>query len=234
MIFRQLFDRESCTYSYLLADSESREAALIDPVVDLHERDVTLIEDLGLRLIYALDTHVHADHITGSGALRERLGARTVISAAAGLDCVTVSAHHGQIISVGDLDLELRQTPGHTDSCGSYVLRQGGQTYVFTGDTLLIRGCGRTDFQEGDAGRLYHSVHDQIYTLPDETLIYPGHDYQGRTSSTVGEEKAHNPRLRLGTTEAQFKAIMDGLGLAYPKRIDEALPANRACGRSPA
>ena len=231
LIFRQLFESESCTYSYLLADPATREAVIIDPVVDCHERDVALINALGLTLIYAMDTHVHADHVTGSGALRERLGARTVISEAAGLDCVTVSATHGQRFSLGELEVEFRQTPGHTASCGTYVLRDGGQTYAFTGDALLIGGCGRTDFQGGDANQLYRSVYEQIFSLPDETVVFPGHDYKGRIQSSVAEEKAHNDRLRLGTTQDEFCQIMAALNFARPKRMDEALPANMTCGR---
>src|SRR5690606_5195679 len=228
MLFRQLFDLESSTYTYLLADEETREAVIIDPVLEQVERDLTLLDELDLRLVYALDTHVHADHVTGAGTLRERTGAKTVLSERAGVGCADVYVKDGDRIPFGRYHLEVRETPGHTDGCLTYVT--GDHAMAFTGDALLIRGSGRTDFQQGSAPVLYRSVHQKIFTLPDECLLYPGHDYKGRTVSSVGEEKKHNPRLGGGRTEAEFVDIMSKLQLAYPKKIDVALPANLYCG----
>jgi glyoxylase-like metal-dependent hydrolase (beta-lactamase superfamily II)/rhodanese-related sulfurtransferase len=231
MIFRQLFDRQTCTYTYLLADADTKEALLIDPVREQVDRDITLLEELGLTLRYTLETHIHADHVTSSAVLRQRLGSRSVVSSAGGANCADVQADHGETIKVGHIELEVRHTPGHTDGCVSYVLSD--RSMVFTGDTLLIRGCGRTDFQQGDASRLYNSVHDQIFSLPDACAVYPGHDYKGRTRSSVAEEKAFNARLGGGKTEAEFVEIMDQLKLADPAKIDVAVPANLKCGWLP-
>lgn len=228
MLFRQLFDRESSTYTYLLADDKTREAVLIDPVREQVERDVELLEELDLRLVYTLETHVHADHVTSSGLLRQRLGSQTVLSAAAGAGCPDVLIEDGQTLKIGALEIEARHTPGHTNGDVSYYVPAAKM--IFTGDALLIRGCGRTDFQQGDPSRLYRSIHERIFTLPDETAIYPGHDYEGRTVSSVAEEKKLNPRLGAGKTEAEFRRIMEGLNLAYPKKIDVAVPANMQCG----
>ncbi len=228
MIFRQLFDAESSTYTYLLADALTREAVIIDSVLEQVERDVTIVRDLGLRLLYALDTHVHADHVTGAGALRERLGCKTVLSERAGVGCADLLVKQDDIIAFGQERLQVRETPGHTSGCISYVTVD--YAMAFTGDALLIRGCGRTDFQGGDAHALYQSVHRQLFTLPPTTLIYPAHDYQGRTASTVNEELRLNPRLGYGKTEAGFVEIMKNLQLAYPRQIDVALPRNLHCG----
>jgi len=228
MLFRQLFDLESSTYTYLLADEDSREAVLIDPVIEQVERDLTVIRELGLRLTHVLDTHVHADHVTGAGTIRERTGAKAVLSERAGVGCADVYVKEGDRIRFGRYELEVRETPGHTNGCLTYVM--SNHAMAFTGDALLVRGSGRTDFQQGDAHTLYHSVHEQIFTLPDACLLYPAHDYKGRTVTTVAEEKQHNPRLGGGKTEPEFVAIMAGLNLAYPKKIDVALPANLQCG----
>lgn len=228
MLFRQLFDAETSTYSYLLADEESREAVLIDSVREQVDRDAQLIAELGLTLCYVLDTHVHADHVTGAGILRTRLGTKTVVANSAGVDCADVFVGHGDRLSFGQHALLVRQTPGHTAGDLTFVLE--GETMAFTGDALLIRGCGRTDFQQGDARTLFRSVHEQIFTLPDQTLLYPGHDYRGRTVTTVGEEKVHNPRLGGGRSQDEFVTIMSELRLPYPKKIDESLPANEQCG----
>lgn len=228
MIFRQLFDRQTCTYTYLLGDAATGDAVLIDPVREHVDRDLQIIEELGLTLKYTLDTHVHADHVTGAGLLRERVGAQTVISRAGNAPCASTSVAHGDRIEFGGETLEVRATPGHTASCVSYYSAANG--IIFTGDALLVRGCGRTDFQQGDSGQLYQSIHTQVFTLPDETRIYPGHDYKGRTMTTVAEEKAHNPRLGGGRTVEEFGQIMDDLGLAPPAHIAEALPANQNCG----
>ncbi len=223
MIFRQLFDRETCTYTYILGDEATREAVVIDPVRELVDRDVQLLEELGLQLKFVLETHVHADHVTSSSLLRRRLGARTVVSARGGAACCDRPVEDGDQVRFGGRSLTVRTTPGHTDGCVSYVLDD--QTMVFTGDTLMIRGCGRTDFQEGSPAKLWASVHEKIFTLPEDCAIYPGHDYKGRTRSSVAEERAHNPRLGGARTLEEFTAIMDGLGLAYPQRIDVAVPA---------
>jgi glyoxylase-like metal-dependent hydrolase (beta-lactamase superfamily II) len=233
MIFKQLFDSNTSTYTYLLGDEKSKEAVIIDPVAEHVERDLKLIEELGLELTYVLDTHVHADHVTGSGKLRERTGAKTVLGKDALVACADLGLADGDKIPFGAYEVEVRSTPGHTDGCTSFVVDNEGQYMAFTGDALLIRGCGRTDFQQGSASRLFNSVHTQIFTLPDNTLIYPGHDYKGHMSSTVGEEKAHNPRLNADITEADFVGIMDALKLAKPRLIDVAVPANQACGFAP-
>jgi glyoxylase-like metal-dependent hydrolase (beta-lactamase superfamily II)/rhodanese-related sulfurtransferase len=231
MFFRQLFDRDSSTYTYLLADETTKEAVLIDPVADRIDRDIKLIEELGLELLYTLDTHVHADHVTASGLLRQRTGAQTVHSKNAEVECVDVALEHGDTIRFGKHVIEGRATPGHTAGCMTYVLEANRTTYVFTGDTIFVRGCGRTDFQNGSAKTLYKSVHEQIYSLPDDAKIYPGHDYKGHSSSTVAEEKALNPRLRVSNDEAIFVAIMNDLKLSNPKLMHVAVPANLAGGR---
>ncbi len=231
MLFRQLFDRETCTYTYLLADTETREAVLIDPVREHFERDSQLLDELELTLTHVLDTHVHADHITSSGLLRRARGCRTAVSAHGGASCPDLLLEDGDVIQFGQHALEVRTTPGHTSGCVTYVLDD--HTMAFTGDTLMIRGCGRTDFQEGDARTLYRSVHEKIFSLPDETTLYPGHDYKGRTATTVAEEKRFNPRLGGGKTVEAFVVIMDNLNLSYPKRIDVAVPANLECGLLP-
>lgn len=228
MLFRQLFDLETSTYSYLLADERTREAVLIDSVREQLERDTTLIAELELRLLYTLETHVHADHVTASGLLREKLGSKVAVGAQSGVENADLRLADGEVLRFGSHRLEVRATPGHTDGCVSYVCAEAGM--AFTGDALLVRGCGRTDFQQGDARRLFRSVRERILTLPDATLLYPAHDYRGRTVTTVAEEKRHNPRLGLARSEAEFAEIMRGLQLAYPKRMDEAVPANLRSG----
>ena len=236
MIFRQLFDQTSCTYTYLLASRHGGEAVLIDPVLEQVERDLRLVAELGLELVHTLETHVHADHVTGASVIRERLGTRSVVAAEGGASCGDVHVRDGDRVSFGRHALLVRTTPGHTDGCLSFVLEDAEPSpgaaplMVFTGDALLIRGCGRTDFQQGDPHRLWRSVHDKLFSLPPTTRVYPGHDYKGHTVSTVAEERAHNPRLGGGKTEAEFVAIMQGLRLAQPKKIDVAVPANLECG----
>ncbi len=232
MLFRQLFDRDTCTYTYLLADEETGDAVLIDPVLEQVERDLQLLRELGLTLRYAIETHVHADHVTGGGRLRDETGCQTVVSRFAEADCADRHVEDGTSIPFGRYALEARETPGHTDTCVTYVLQD--RSMAFTGDALLVRGCGRTDFQQGDPRRLYESVHRQIFTLPDNCAIYPGHDYKGRPCSSVGEEKRFNPRLGGGKTVEEFVAIMEALDLAPPKRIAVAVPANQNCGVRPA
>ena len=228
MLFRQLFDQDSSTYTYLLADQETGEAVIIDPVIEQHDRDATLIQELELRLLYALDTHVHADHVTGSGLLRQRFGARTVVSERAGVTCADLLVKDGDRVHFGKHELEIRETPGHTRGCLTYVMHESRM--AFTGDALLIRACGRTDFQNGSSEELYRSVRERVFTLPDDTSIYPGHDYKGRTVSTVGEEKRLNPRLGGATTLADFARLMSELELPYPRKMDVAVPANLFCG----
>ena len=228
MFFRQLFDRETCTYTYLLADPQSREAVLIDPVLEQADRDEEIIKQLGLTLRMTLETHVHADHITGGGLLAQRLGSQTAVSYQ-GQTCADLQLRDGDVITFGAHQLQVRATPGHTNTCITFVT--GDLDHAFTGDALFVRGCGRTDFQAGDAATLYQSVHNRILSLPDDTLIWPGHDYKGRTCSTVAEEKAFNPRLGAGNSQAEFIAIMNGLNLAPPARIDVAVPGNLRCGK---
>ncbi|KAL9322135.1 hypothetical protein ACSQ67_010188 [Phaseolus vulgaris] len=220
LLFRQLFEKESSTYTYLLADAShpERPALLIDPVDRTVDRDVSLIEQLGLKLVYAMNTHVHADHVTGTGLIKSKVpGVKSVISKASGATA-DIYVEPGDKVRFGDLFLEVRATPGHTKGCVTYVTGdapdQPQPRMAFTGDTVLIRGCGRTDFQ--------------ICTLPKSTLIYPAHDYRGFTVSTVGEEIQHNPRLT--KDEEKFKNIMANLNLQYPKMIDIAVPANMVCG----
>ena len=231
MIFRQLFDHDTWTYTYLLADSETRDAVIIDPVLERADRDLLLMKELELKLVYTLDTHVHADHVTGSGQIRYRTEARSVASAAANVPCVDHRVLDGSRLRFGNYEIEVRSTPGHTSGCVTYVVIAANRTLVFTGDSLLVRGSGRTDFQKGDPRILYRSVHQKIYTLPDNAIIYPGHDYQGRTSSTVAEEKQYNPRLNTSVTESQYVEIMNNLNLEDPKLMDMAVPANQACGQ---
>jgi glyoxylase-like metal-dependent hydrolase (beta-lactamase superfamily II) len=227
MMFRQLFDAEPSTYTYLLADPSTHEAVLIDAVREHVDRDLRLLDELGLTVVYVLDTHVHADHVTAAGLLRDRTGARTVAGRHSA-PCADVHVAHGDVLRVGAIEIQVLETPGHTDDSVSYLVGDR----VFTGDALLIRGNGRTDFQNGDAGQLYDSITRVLFALPDATLVYPGHDYKGMTVSTIGEEKRWNPRVA-GKSREDFVAIMTNLHLPMPKRIQEAVPANRACGREP-
>ncbi|XP_029593427.1 persulfide dioxygenase ETHE1, mitochondrial [Salmo trutta] len=224
--FRQLFESVSSTYTYLLADTESREAVLIDPVLETVDRDLKLVEELGFNLKVAVNTHCHADHITGTGQLKNRLfGMKSAISKHSGASA-DILLSEGDKISFGKHYLTVRETPGHTDGCVTLVT--GDQSMAFTGDTLLIRGCGRTDFQQGCSRRLYESVHQKIFTLPPQCLVFPAHDYKGQTASTVGEERRFNPRLTKSVEE--FVDIMTNLNLPKPAKIDIAVPANLVCG----
>ena len=228
MLFRQLFDPTSSTYTYVLADEVTREAVIIDPVIDQLDRDTQLIQELGLTLLFALDTHVHADHVTASGSLANRLGTKTVLSERSGVGYADRLVKDGDRVAFGRYHLEVRETPGHTDGCLTFVT--GDRSMAFTGDALLIRGSGRTDFQQGSSRTLYHSVHEKIFTLPDDATVYPAHDYKGRMSSSVGEEKRWNPRLGQGKTIEQYAEIMANLQLAPPKQLAVAVPANLHCG----
>lgn len=230
MIFRQLFEPETCTYTYLLGCERTRRAVLIDPVASEVDTYIALLGSLNLTLVYTLETHVHADHITGSGLLRERLGSKSVVHRDAGAMCADLLVTDGVTLQVGELEIQVRHTPGHTNGCVSFAMADR----VFTGDALFIGGCGRTDFQQGDPGKLYDSIHQKLFSLPPDTLVYPGHDYAGNTVSTIRQEMNKNPRLGGGKSREEFIALMNALDLPYPKYIDQALPANQACGRAPA
>ena len=225
MIFRQLFDKASSTYSYLLAERQGGEALLIDPVLDNTAQYVRLIKELDLKLVKAVDTHIHADHVTALGALHDQTGCITAMGAMTMSECVSVHFHEGEKLSADNLHLDILYTPGHTDDSYSMLLPDR----VFTGDTLLIRGTGRTDFQNGDPAAQYDSLFNKILILPEDTLVYPAHDYNGMTVSTIGEEKRHNPRLQVSSMQA-YVELMNGLELDEPRLMDIAVPANRACG----
>ncbi len=229
MIFRQLFEPLSSTYTYLLGCETTGQALLIDPVVNSIERDLAEIQFLGLTLVCTVDTHIHADHITGALQLKERTGCRIAAPAMERLPCADVGVEEGKPLPWGEIVLQPLHTPGHTDSHHAYVL--GGR--VFTGDALLIDGCGRTDFQNGSAAELYRSVTGKLFALPDEQLVYPGHDYQQRRVSSIGQEKTRNPRLGNARSLQEFEQIMAGLNLPYPKFIDHAVPGNQQCGQCP-
>lgn len=229
MIFRQLFEPLSSTYTYLLGCKETGQAVLIDPVIPTMDRDLAEIARLGLNLAYTLDTHIHADHITAALHLKERVGSRIASPAIDNLSCTDIGIEEGVPFVVGNLRLDPIHTPGHTDGHFAYLLGDR----LFTGDALLIDGCGRTDFQNGSADDLFHSVRGKLFALPDDTLVYPAHDYQNRRVSTIAQEKKRNPRLGEAIPLPQFKEIMAGLNLPYPKFIDHAVPGNRQCGRCP-
>ena len=230
MIFRQLFEPNSSAYTYLIACDATREAALIDPVLETAERDLTLINNMGLTLKYTLETHLHADHVTGAARLRDATGCNAALPERSNASHADLAIHEGEAIMIGTLRLDPLFTPGHTDDHHAYLLHGADGSRVFTGDALMIDGCGRTDFQNGDAATLYQSVHEKIFSLPDDTLVYPGHDYQQRRVSSVGQERARNPRLGGGKSVDEFVAIMAALNLPRPKKMDVAVPANRECG----
>jgi sulfur dioxygenase len=227
-VFRQLFDAASSTYTYLLGDSTAGEAVLIDPVFEQARRDLALLRELGLRVVATLDTHVHADHVTAAWLIRQRTGSAIALASAAAARNVDRPLQHGDRVPFGQRHLEVRATPGHTNGCLSFVLDD--QSLAFTGDSLLIRGCGRTDFQQGSAQRLFRSVREQILSLPAACLLYPAHDYRGITVTSVAEELRFNPRLGGDANEADFVGYMNHLGLPHPKLMDIAVPANLRCG----
>ena len=229
MIFRQLFEPLSSTYTYLIGCPDTGQALLIDPVINSIDRDLAAVQALGLKLTLTVDTHVHADHITGALHLKQRVGSRIAMPAMDALPCADLGLQHGLPLQLGSVTLTPLHTPGHTDSHFALALPDR----VFTGDALLIDGCGRTDFQNGDAATLYRSVHEQLFSRADETLVYPGHDYQGRQVSSIGQEKSRNPRLGQGHGLDEFRQIMAGLNLPHPKFIDHAVPGNRQCGVCP-
>jgi glyoxylase-like metal-dependent hydrolase (beta-lactamase superfamily II)/rhodanese-related sulfurtransferase len=229
LVFRQLFDPNSSTYSYLLGDDPSGQALLIDPVFEHARRDAALLRELGLELVATLETHVHADHVTGAWLLQQRTGSRILGSGTGGAQGLDRALADGDRVDFGSRHLRVRATPGHTDGCLTYVLDD--ESMAFTGDALLIRGCGRTDFQQGSPQRLYRSVRGQIFSLPRHCLLYPGHDYKGLTVTSVAEELAYNPRVGGDSSEADFVGYMSHLGLPHPRRMEVAVPANLRCGR---
>nr|CAB3243893.1 persulfide dioxygenase ETHE1, mitochondrial-like [Phallusia mammillata] len=226
LLFRQLFHKDTSTYTYLLACTKTNEAILIDPVIDCVERDLKLIKELDVKLVYGLNTHVHADHITGTGKLKQALPCcKSVLSDKSG-GKADVYLGHMDSLKFGNQTLEARATPGHTNGCTTYVMHE--HSLAFTGDALMVRACGRTDFQQGDPSTLYESVHKQIFTLPPHYRIFPAHDYKGFSETSVAEEMKYNPRL--SKSKDEFINIMENLNLPYPKRIDASVPANLVCG----
>jgi sulfur dioxygenase len=229
LIFRQLFDLQSSTYTYLLGDARSREAVVIDPVFEQVRRDAALIRELELTLVATLETHVHADHVTGAWLLKRQFGSRIMVASASGAEGADRYLADGDRVAFGARSLEVRATPGHTAGCLTFVLDD--ETMAFTGDCLLIRGSGRTDFQQGDAHAMFRSVRARILTLPPACLLYPAHDYRGLTVTSVAEELRYNPRMGGAIGEADFVGYMRNLGLPHPKLMDIAVPANLRCGR---
>jgi sulfur dioxygenase len=230
MLFRQLFHAETGTYTYLLGCDATREALLIDPVIDNIHHYLQLLRELNLTLVVAVDTHVHADHITALGALREQTSCSSMMGEPARAACISKSFSDGDVIRFGRLSIKALYTPGHTDDSYSFVFKAAHELWVFTGDTLLIRGSGRTDFQNGNARHQYQSIFEKLLTLPDNTRVYPAHDYKGWMVSSIGEERQHNPRLQVKDENA-YVALMANLKLANPKWMDVAVPANLACGQ---
>ncbi len=230
IIFRQLFDSESSTFTYLLGDTYTKEAVIIDPVDTKTERDLQLIKELGLKLVYSLETHVHADHVTASSILRKLTGTKTVVGAETGVPCADILLKDEEFLSFGEnLRIKALETPGHTNGCMSYLIGDK----LFSGDALLIRSNGRTDFQNGSPERLYQSVMTKLYTLDDHISLYPAHDYNGNTQSTIGEEKLFNRRIPMHQEKETFVRMMRELNLAHPKMMAVAVPANLACGIRP-
>jgi glyoxylase-like metal-dependent hydrolase (beta-lactamase superfamily II) len=229
MLFRQFFDSVSSTYTYLIASGVGREAIIIDPVKEQVPQYLQAVAELDLRLVRAIDTHTHADHVTGLGDLREATDCLTMMGEYTRAECVSEHVREGDLIDVDGVKLAAIYTPGHTDESFSFVLDPARPQAVFTGDVLLIRGTGRTDFQSGDPAKSWDSIVDKLFRLPDETLVYPAHDYKGWTVSSIGEEKRHNPRLA-GKSRGEYIALMNGLVLSNPKLMDIAIPANLACG----
>ncbi len=233
MIFRQLFEPDSSTYTYLIGCAQTGKAILIDPVLDTAERDWQVVQELGLTLEATLETHVHADHLTGARRLKALAGSRIAYPAMLELPCADIGIREGAPFRVGELQLHPLFTPGHTDHHHAYRIDDGTHDMLFTGDALLIDACGRTDFQSGDAATLYRSIHDKLFSLSDEALVYPGHDYEGRYVSCIGQEKTRNPRLGQNRSLEEFVNIMENLNLPYPRKIDFAVPGNELCGECP-
>lgn len=229
MIFRQLFEPVSSTYTYLLGCEDTGQAVLVDPVINSIERDLEEVSKLGMTLAYTVDTHIHADHITSALELRNKVGSKIVTPAMERLDCTDLGIEEGVPFQVGSIRLDPMHTPGHTDGHFAYVF----QDRIFTGDALLIEGCGRTDFQNGDSEMLYRSVTEKLFALPDDYLVYPAHDYKKRRVSTIAQEKDRNERLNKEISLEEFQRIMENLNLPYPNFIDYAVPGNKRCGVCP-
>jgi glyoxylase-like metal-dependent hydrolase (beta-lactamase superfamily II) len=225
LVFEQLFDPGSSTYTYLIGDRAAGVCALVDPVREQLDRDLARVDALGLRLVHTIETHIHADHVTAGNLLTERRGSRPVLHASSPVECDALRVKQGDKIRIGSIELTVIETPGHTPESVSYLV----EGRLLTGDALLVGTCGRTDFQGGDAGALWDSVHQRMFTLPDETVVFPAHDYKGNTSTTIGAEKKSNARLL--RPRDQFVELMASLGLPRPAKMDEALPANLRCGR---
>ncbi|WP_293370126.1 MBL fold metallo-hydrolase [Nevskia sp.] len=231
MIFRQFFDPVSSTYTYLMASGHGREAVIIDPVKEQAHHYLAAIHALDLKLVRAIDTHTHADHITALGELRDATACVTIMGEFTKASCVSEQIREGEQVKLDGIILQAIYTPGHTDESFSFLLNPARPEAVFTGDVLLIRGSGRTDFQGGDAHKSWDSIVNKLFLLPDEVTVYPGHDYKGWNASSIGEERRHNPRLA-GKSQAEYVAIMNGLNLPNPKLMDIAVPANLACGNA--
>jgi sulfur dioxygenase len=227
-VFRQLFHKDTGTFTYLMFDSSTMEGLIIYPVKEQFDRSLQFIEELGVELNYVIDTHVHADHVTSSGMLRDATGAKSAFGENSAVQCEDILLCDGDELEFGRFKLIAISTPGHTDACTSFYT----EGRLFAGDSLLIRGCGRTDFQQGDPEKLFDSITQTLYPYPDTTLVYPGHDYLGRTASCIRKEKSFNPRIVSGQTLENFVQIMNNLNLPKPKRIDEAVPQNMKCGYS--
>lgn len=233
MIFKQLLEPDSSTYTYLLSCEQTGETVLIDPVLDTVERDLKIISELGLKLTYTLDTHIHADHLSGAQRLKSLSGSQIAYPAIDALPCADIGVKEGEPFRVGHINIHPLFTPGHTDHHHAYLVDNGTQNMLFSGDALLIEACGRTDFQSGDAATLYRSIHEKFFTLADETLVYPAHDYEERFITTIAQEKQRNPRLGKNKPLEEFVTIMDTMDLPYPRKLDFAVPGNQQCGVCP-
>ena len=233
MLFRQLFEPDSSTFTYLVSCPDSGETAIIDPVLDTVERDLSVLQSLGLKLSYTIDTHIHADHLTGARRLKARTGSKTCYPAIDALPCADIGLQEGKPFRVGNIEIHPLFTPGHTDHHHGYLIHTPVHSLLFSGDALLIDGVGRTDFQSGDTETLYKSIQQKYFTLPDDTLVYPCHDYENRRVSNIAQEKARNAHIGAAKTLEEFKLIMDNLDLPYPRKIDFAVPGNEQCGQCP-
>jgi sulfur dioxygenase len=232
MLFKQLFEPDSSTYSYLIACPETSECAIIDPVLDTVERDLSVLQSLDLKLTYTIDTHIHADHLSGARRLKALTGSRIAYPAIDELPCADIGLQEGTIFKIGNIELHPLFTPGHTDHHHAYLIHTPVHQMLFSGDALMIDGVGRTDFQSGNSKTLYTSIQQKFFSLPDETLVYPCHDYENRHISTIAQEKERNKHIG-GKSFEEFIEIMDGLNLPYPRKIDFAVPGNQQCGECP-
>ncbi len=233
MLFRQLQEPDSSTFTYLLSCEQTGETVLIDPVLDTVERDLLVLNEMGLKLSFSLDTHIHADHLSGAQRLKSLTGSKIAYPAIDALPCADIGVEEGRVLRLGHIDIHPLFTPGHTDHHHAYLVHNGTQAMLFSGDALLIESCGRTDFQSGDAATLYQSIHEKFFSLPDETLVYPCHDYEGRFITTIAQEKQRNPRLGQNRSVEEFVHIMETMDLPYPRKIDFAVPGNEQCGVCP-